>query len=43
MDGGVNMETGKILVEAGTDVLVAGNAIFAAPDPMKAIHDLKNL
>lgn len=43
VDGGVNMETGKILVEAGTDVLVAGNAIFAAPDPMKAIHDLKNL
>jgi ribulose-phosphate 3-epimerase len=43
VDGGVNMETGKILVEAGTDVLVAGNAIFAAPDPMRAIHDLKNL
>lgn len=43
VDGGVNMETGKILVEAGADVLVAGNAIFAAPDPMRAIHDLKNL
>lgn len=43
VDGGVNMETGKLLVEAGTDVLVAGNAIFAAPDPMRAIHDLKNL
>lgn len=43
VDGGVNMETGKILVEAGTDVLVAGNAIFAAPDPIRAIHDLKNL
>ncbi len=43
VDGGVNMETGKILVEAGTDALVAGNAIFAAPDPMRAIHDLKNL
>lgn len=43
VDGGVNMETGKILVGAGADVLVAGNAIFAAPDPMRAIHDLKNL
>ena len=43
VDGGVNMETGRRLVEAGADALVAGNAIFAATDPMRAIHELKNI
>ena len=33
VDGGVNLETGARLVEAGADVLVAGNAVFGAPDP----------
>ncbi len=42
-DGGVNMETGKQLKQAGTDVLVAGNAIFAAPDPAKACEELAKL
>ncbi len=43
VDGGVNMETGKALIEAGADVLVAGNAIFNAPDPMDTIKQLKAL
>lgn len=43
VDGGVNLETGKILVEAGADVLVAGNAVFSAPDPLQMIHELKML
>ena len=43
VDGGVNLETGKALVEVGADVLVAGNAVFKAPDMIKMIHDLKNL
>lgn len=43
VDGGVNPETGARLVAAGADVLVAGNAVFAAADPEKAIHVLKNL
>ena len=43
VDGGVNMETGKQLKEAGADVLVAGNAIFRAPDPAKACEELANL
>lgn len=42
VDGGVNLETGARLVEAGADVLVAGNAIFAAPDPEEAIRALRN-
>lgn len=43
VDGGVNLETGRELVEAGADVLVAGNAIFAAPDPEAMIRALKAL
>lgn len=43
IDGGVNLETGKLLVEAGADVLVAGNAIFKAPDMVDMIHQIKNL
>ena len=43
IDGGVNLETGKLLVEAGADALVAGNAVFKAPDMVDMIHQLKNL
>lgn len=43
VDGGVNPETGARLVEAGADALVAGNAVFSAPDPEAAIRALKNL
>ena len=43
VDGGVNIETGARLVEAGADVLVAGNAVFAAPDPEGMIRQLHNL
>lgn len=43
IDGGVNLETGKQLVDAGADVLVAGNAVFKAPDMVDMINKLKNL
>ena len=43
VDGGVNLETGKEIIDAGADVLVAGNAVFAAPDPMEMIRQLKAL
>ena len=43
VDGGVNLETGARLVEAGANALVAGNAVFSAPDPAEAIRALKNL
>lgn len=43
VDGGVNLETGKRLLDVGADVLVAGNFIFKATDPLKAIKDLKSL
>lgn len=43
VDGGVNLETGAQLVKAGADALVAGNAVFSAPNPVDAIHLLKDL
>ena len=43
VDGGVNLETGARLIEAGADALVAGNAIFSAPDPEEAIRAMRNL
>lgn len=43
IDGGVNMETGRRLRQAGADVLVAGSAVFGAPDPLKAAADLASL
>ena len=41
VDGGVSISNYKAIVDAGADVLVAGNAIFAATDKIKAIQDLK--
>ncbi len=43
VDGGVNADTGRLLADAGADILVAGNYVFAANDPMKAIETLKAL
>lgn len=43
VDGGVNLETGYKLVEAGADALVAGNSVFGAANPQEMIHQLKNL
>ncbi len=43
VDGGVNKETAILLLEAGANVLVAGNSVFAAPSPKEMIHQLKAL
>jgi ribulose-phosphate 3-epimerase len=43
VDGGVNLHTGAQLVEAGADILVAGNAIFASDDPLETIRQMKKL
>ena len=43
VDGGVNLDTGKRLVEAGADVLVAGNFVFSSPNPIETIHQLKHI
>lgn len=43
IDGGVDLSTGKLLVDAGVDVLVAGSFVFSAEDPKERIHQLKML
>ena len=43
VDGGVNLETGKQLVEAGAAVLVAGSFVFNSENPATTISNLKSL
>jgi len=43
IDGGVNLDTGRRLAEAGADALVAGSAIFRDEDPVTYITALKAL
>lgn len=42
IDGGVTEQNAKIIRSAGANVLVAGSAVFNAPDMKKAISNLKN-
>lgn len=43
IDGGVTDKNAAQLVKAGADVLVAGNYVFKAANPIQTIHDLKLL
>jgi ribulose-phosphate 3-epimerase len=43
VDGGVGSGNIAKLVDAGADVLVAGNAVFAAENPEAMIQELKTL
>ncbi|WP_163323315.1 ribulose-phosphate 3-epimerase [Draconibacterium mangrovi] len=43
IDGGVNYETGKKLLDKGADVLVAGSFVFSAGNPKEIISGLKSL
>jgi ribulose-phosphate 3-epimerase len=43
VDGGVNAATGALLAEAGSDALVAGNAVFKDADPHAVISALRAL
>jgi ribulose-phosphate 3-epimerase len=43
IDGGVNLQNAPLLVEAGADVLVAGNFVFSSSNPIGTIQDLKLL
>ena len=40
IDGGINFETGKICVEAGANILVAGSFLFNQGDLIKATNTL---
>ena len=43
VDGGIDLQNAAPLVEAGVDVLVAGNTIFSSGNPMQTIHQLKSI
>jgi ribulose-phosphate 3-epimerase len=40
-DGGVGLQNAESLLQAGADVLVAGNSVFKAEDPLATIRALK--
>ncbi|HOV69184.1 MAG TPA: ribulose-phosphate 3-epimerase, partial [Clostridia bacterium] len=41
VDGGINTDTARRVIEAGADVLIAGNFIFGSSDYKKAISELR--
>lgn len=43
VDGGVTLENARSILDAGADVLVAGNTVFKSADPIATIAALKNL
>jgi ribulose-phosphate 3-epimerase len=43
IDGGVSTSNAKKLVDAGSDVLVAGSFVFNSADPIQTIEDLKGI
>jgi len=43
IDGGVNLETGKLLAQAGAQALVAGSFVFNSTNPQATISALKKL
>ncbi len=43
IDGGITLETAPAAISAGADILVAGSAVYKAPDLARRIRDFKNL
>lgn len=43
VDGGINDETGKKVINAGANILVSGNYVLNADDYKEAINKLKNI
>ena len=43
IDGGVTLDNAQTIINAGADVLVAGNTVFRSADPIATIAELKNL
>jgi ribulose-phosphate 3-epimerase len=41
VDGGITADTGPLVTAAGARVLVAGNAVFGAPDPAAAMEEIR--
>jgi len=43
IDGGVTLDNAAAILSAGADVLVAGSTVFASPNPIQTIKQLKTL
>lgn len=43
IDGGVTLDNAESIVDAGADVLVAGNTVFSSANPKETIRHLKHL
>ena len=43
IDGGIDFQNAAALVQAGADVLVAGNSVFSSENPAQTISVLKNV
>lgn len=43
IDGGVNLETAQLLINAGADALVAGSYVYSSKNPIETISNLKKL
>ncbi len=43
VDGGINLETARLCLDAGANVFVVGSYLFKAPDMAQAIHALHGL
>ncbi len=43
IDGGVTLENAKSIVDAGADVLVAGNTVFKSANPKETISQLRKI
>jgi ribulose-phosphate 3-epimerase len=41
IDGGINVSTAPAAAAAGVDILVAGSAVFHAPDPAAAVREIR--
>jgi ribulose-phosphate 3-epimerase len=43
VDGGIDTDNARRLIETGVNVLVAGNTVFSSKDPVETIRKLKEL
>ena len=43
IDGGINLDNAKMVMEAGCDIFVAGSAVFKAENLEERIHEFKKI
>ena len=43
VDGGIKMNNAKEVIDAGTDIVVAGSEVFKSDNPIETINKMYNL